>query len=167
MFFTLKLYFMRKNVPSCLVMPLKMQTECFISLVCFVLASLHPGSFDGRIGAEVRILTSLLLLWSLWWLTDFQCSVTHIFNLRFEICLQSWSRHCLMPWCIMFYSYTYLIWFCLTSTFRFLLINLRAFSCKNKNSLMVNEVCGFIIQKMADINTSSLKAELPFFLQRW
>ena len=128
---------------------------------------LHPGSVDGRIGAEVRTLTSLLLLWSLWWLTDFQCSVTHIFNLRFEICLQSWSRHCLMPWRIMFYSYTYLIWFCLTSTFKFLLINLRAFSCRNKNSLMVNEVCGFIIQKTFDINISSLTTELPFVLQRW
>ena len=131
---------------------------------CFVLGPLHPGSVDGRIGAEVRTLTSLLLLQSLWWLTDFQCSITHIFNLRFDICLQSWSRCCLMPWSIMCCCYTYLIWFCLTSAFRFLLINTRAFSCRNKYSIMVNELYGFIIQKMSDINTSSLKTELPFFI---
>lgn len=134
---------------------------------CFVLGPLHPGSVDGRIGAEVRTLTSLLLLWSLWWLTDFQCSVTHIFNLRFDICWWFWSLRFLMPWCIMCYYYTYLIWFCLTSTFRILLINMRAFSCRNKYSLMVNELCGLIIQKMSDINTSSLTSKLPFFLQRW
>ena len=45
----------------------------------------HPRSIDGRICAEVRTL-DFLLLWSLWCLTNFQCSITHISILRFDIC---------------------------------------------------------------------------------
>lgn len=98
------------------------------------LGALHIQSIDGRIGAVVRT-PGFLRLWSLWWLADFQRSVTHVFILRFGICWLN-SRSCgdLMPSCIIFYCCTYLIQSCFTSSFRCLLINLRFLSCRHKNT---------------------------------
>ena len=109
-----------------------LQTIIIIQFIMFVLfcslGSLHPRCIDGRICAEVRTL-GFLLLWSLWRLTDFHCSITHIFILKFDICcLESWL---LMSSFIIFYRYTYLIQSCL----RFLLISFRFFSCRNQYSI--------------------------------
>lgn len=54
---------------------------------------LYLGSIDGGICAKIWTL-NFLLIWSLWCLTNFQGSITHIFILRFQNCYYYSIRVC-------------------------------------------------------------------------